>query len=274
LVAPPSQRPHEVEAAWDGGTGVAYSGGDDGGDAYAAVRTQAAPELRLGFRLIAGFQEAVAERLVRARRERPFVSVQDARDRALLTKRDLTLLAEAGAFDRLAGHRRQALWEAREPDAGPLFRQVVSEARVTEWLAPASKSEQLLLDFTRTGTSTQAHPMSLLRASLPPRTLDSKGLEREPHGSRVQIAGIVICRQRPMTASGVTFLTLEDEHGFINLVLWKTVAERDARAVTGSIALFVEGKVERDGAVLYVIVDRALAVKRTGSLPSMSRDFH
>jgi len=202
------------------------------------------------------------------------VSVQDARDRALLTKRDLTLLAEAGAFDRLAGHRRQALWEAREPDAGPLFRQVVSEARVTEWLAPASKSEQLLLDFARTGTSTQAHPMSLLRASLPPRTLDSKGLEREPHGSRVQIAGIVICRQRPMTASGVTFLTLEDEHDFINLVLWKTVAERDARAVTGSIALFVEGKVERDGAVLYVIVDRALAVKRTGSLPSMSRDFH
>ena len=202
------------------------------------------------------------------------MSVQDARDRALLTKRDLTLLAEAGAFDRLAGHRRQALWEAREPDAGPLFRQVVSEARVTEWLAPASKSEQLLLDFARTGTSTQAHPMSLLRASLPPRTLDSKGLEREPHGSRVQIAGIVICRQRPMTASGVTFLTLEDEHDFINLVLWKTVAERDARAVTGSIALFVEGKVERDGAVLYVIVDRALAVKRTGSLPSMSRDFH
>ncbi len=266
------QRPIDVnESDWDLTLVRAVQ---DGGDAYAAMRKKPAPELRLGFRLIAGFQEAVAERLVRARGGRPFVSVQDARDRALLTKRDLTLLAEAGAFDRLAGHRRQALWEAREPDAGPLFRQVVSEARVTEWLAPASKSEQLLLDFARTGTSTQAHPMSLLRTSLPPHTLDSRELDRERHGSRVQVAGIVICRQRPMTASGVTFITLEDEHGFINLVLWKAVAERDARAVTGAIALFIEGKVERDGAVLYVIVDRAMAVKRTAGLASMSRDFH
>jgi error-prone DNA polymerase len=231
------------------------------------------PEIRLGFRLVSGLSEAVVDRLVAARRERPFGSVAEVRERARLTQRDLTLLAEAGAFDRLAGHRRQALWEAREPSDGPLFREVVHAPRVTEWLAPASPSEQLLLDFARTGTSTRAHPMALLRDRLPPGVLGSQGLAREAHGARVQVAGIVICRQRPMTASGVTFITMEDEHGFLNLVLWKTVAERQAKVVNGSTALVVEGKVEREGSVLYVVVDRAWPLGRGQGLASMSRDF-
>jgi error-prone DNA polymerase len=210
---------------------------------------------------------------VKARGARPYVSVQDARDRARLTERDLTLLAEAGAFDRLAGHRRQALWEAREPADGPLFRDVVHAPRVTEWLAPAAPSEQLLLDFARTGTSTAAHPMALLRAELAPGVLDSRGLGEARHGERVTVAGVVICRQRPLTASGVTFITLEDEHGFVNLVLWKTVAEAQRKVVNGSTALVVEGKVEREGAVRYVIVERAHPLRRGQRLPSMSRDF-
>lgn len=231
------------------------------------------PEIRLGFRLINGLAQAVAERLVEARRERLFASVHDVRERARLTQRDLTMLAEAGAFDALAGHRRQALWEAREPSDGPLFREVVRAPRVTDWLAPASQSEQLMLDFARVGTSTKAHPMALLRSRLPPGVLDSRGLAQERHGARVQVAGIVICRQRPMTASGVTFITMEDEHGFSNLVLWKDVAARQAKVVNGSTALVVEGKLEREGDVIYVIVDRAWPLGRGQGLASMSRDF-
>ena len=243
------------------------------------------PEIRLGFRLISSLHEAAAQRLVEARKGGTFLSVQDARDRARLASRELTLLAEAGAFDNLAGHRRQALWEARDPEVGPLFQAgpvgqgeaklqaLVKEPRLTEWLAPASTTEQLLLDFARTGTSTAAHPMALFRPGLPRTALDSRRLGACRHGSYVQVAGIVICRQRPLTASGVTFLTLEDEHGFVNLVLWKTVAEAQRRVVTRSTALLIEGKVERDGAVIYVIVERAHALRRAGELGSMSRDF-
>ena len=229
--------------------------------ASVASVAKGSPELRLGFRLISGFSKDTAARLIDARGDVPYVCVQDARDRASLTQRDLTLLAESGAFDRLSGHRRQALWEAREPDVGPLFRQVVAAPRVTDWLAPPSKGQQLLMDFARTGTSVAAHPMALSRGHLPIYTLGSAGLGNERHGAHVSVAGVVICRQRPQTASGVTFVTLEDEDGFINLVVWKPVAERFDRILKGAKALIASGRVERDAAVIYVIVENMAPVR-------------
>jgi len=130
-----------------------------------------------------------------------------------------------------------------------------------------------MLDYERTGLSVTDHPMRLLRPNLPPGTKNGSELLAIPHGRRVSTAGLVICRQRPGTASGVVFITMEDETGFINLILYARVFEAFRHVATTSSLLMAHGKIERDGDVLYVIVERMEPVQRR-SFPSVSRDFH
>jgi error-prone DNA polymerase len=130
-----------------------------------------------------------------------------------------------------------------------------------------------MLDYERTGLSVTDHPMRLVRSKLPPGTKSSNELLAIAHGRRVRTAGLVICRQRPGTASGVVFITMEDETGFINLILYARVFDAFRHVATTSSLLMAHGKIERDGDVLYVIVERLEPVTRT-SFPSMSRDFH
>jgi error-prone DNA polymerase len=156
------------------------------------------------------------------------------------------------------------------------------EAAVT--LPALTRTEQLVLDFDRTGISVNDHPMRALRESLPRSILGSGELAKTPHGKHVTTAGLVICRQRPGTASGIVFVTLEDEHGFINLVLWAQVFERFRRVATSSGLLLVRGRVDAfakrrdDGAsdVVYVIADHLekLRLAKGAPMRSMSRDFH
>ncbi len=140
-------------------------------------------------------------------------------------------------------------------------------------LPPLRRSDQLVLDYNRTGLSVTDHPMRLVRSNLPPGTKSGSELTAIPHGRKVSTAGMVICRQRPGTASGVVFITMEDETGFINLILYARVFDAFRNVATTSSLLMAHGKVERDGDVLYVIVERLEPVERR-SFPSMSRDFH
>jgi len=136
-----------------------------------------------------------------------------------------------------------------------------------------SHAEQLALDYGATGVAVGDHAMNVVRSSLPSHFKSSRDLLHVPHGARVSTAGLVICRQRPQTASGVVFVTLEDETGFVNLILWAQTFERWRHVATTSSLLVAHGKVERQGDVIYVVPDRLERLSMY-DVPAMSRDFH
>jgi error-prone DNA polymerase len=140
-------------------------------------------------------------------------------------------------------------------------------------LAPLSRTQQLVLDYRTTGVAVGDHAMAAIRATLPRGFKSSAELFSVEHGSFVKTAGLVICRQRPQTASGVVFITLEDEAGFINLILWPKSFERWRNVAVNSSLLEVHGKVERQDGVVYVVPSRLGALEMK-DVPSMSRDFH
>jgi error-prone DNA polymerase len=156
-------------------------------------------------------------------------------------------------------------------------------------LSPMTRAEQLVLDYERTGVSIEDHPMKLLRPSLPRRFQTSRDVVSLRSGTRVSAAGLVTCRQRPGTASGVVFVTMEDEYGFLNLVLWSKVFDAYHHVATTARLLVVHGRIERSDdpkgrlppdpnvpqSVIYVVADRLERIDRKlPRLESMSRDFH
>ena len=143
-------------------------------------------------------------------------------------------------------------------------------------LPPLTRTEQLLLDYERTGLSVGDHPMRIARLHLPKRVKRGAELVSMAQGARVASAGLVICRQRPQTASGVVFVTMEDETGFINLILYARIFDRLRHVATTSTLLLAEGKIERAGEVVYIVADRLSPVTMQGveRVPAMSRDFH
>jgi error-prone DNA polymerase len=230
-------------------------------------------DIRVGLRQIRGLGEEAGRRVEAAR---PFSSVEDLRARAVLDRKEMDALAESGALDELVGNTRQAMWSVRAARGEGLFRGVGRPDHEVS-LPALTRAQQLSLDFERTGLSVADHPMLALRPSLPKSVLSSAELQRAPHGARVTTAGLVICRQRPGTASGVVFMTLEDEQGFVNLVLWSKVFERLRRVATSSGLVRVHGKVERVAQapdVVHVIAFRLERLRLDRELPSMSRDFH
>jgi len=237
--------------------------------------------VRVGLRLVKGLGEEPGRRIEKARAQRAFGSIEDLRARAELDRKEMDALAESGALNVLArGGARDAMWSVRASRGEGLFRGIGAPDDVT--LPALTRAEQLVLDFERTGVSTDDHPMRAMRAKLPKNVMSSAELAKAPHGKRVTTAGLVICRQRPGTASGIVFVTLEDEFGFVNLVLWSSVFERLRRVAVSSGLLLVHGRVDAfakrrdDGSsdVVYVIVDHLDKLKLTRDLPSMSRDFH
>jgi error-prone DNA polymerase len=230
------------------------------------------PALRLGLRLVAGLGEKPGRRIERARKESLFASVEDLVARAGIEKRELEQLAEAGALAVFGLGRREAIWKARAPANRDLWAAVEFGDAVPEF-DPMSRAEQLLLDYRTTGVAVGDHAMGVVRPSLPAHFVRSEDLAKLAHGSRVSTAGMVICRQRPGTASGVVFITMEDEAGFINLILWASAFDRWRQVATSSSLLAVHGKIEREGQVVYVIPDR-LEPLSLYDVPAMSRDFH
>ncbi|HEX6136701.1 MAG TPA: error-prone DNA polymerase [Casimicrobiaceae bacterium] len=234
------------------------------------------PHVRLGLRLVRGLTEAGAARIVEARRAQPFTSVADLAHRARLDRRDLTALADADALAPLAGHRHEAVWDVAGIERLPalLAGSTFDEARPA--LPAPTEGQDVVADYRRLGLTLRRHPLALLRRRLRERRLaTADDIRRAPHGRLVRTAGIVIGRQRPDTASGVVFVTIEDETGATNVIVWRDLGERQRRELLGARLLAVYGKVEREGDVVHVLAGRLVDLTPLlGSLPTRSRDFH
>jgi error-prone DNA polymerase len=232
--------------------------------------------LRLGLRMVGGLAQAAAARIVAARAQAAIGSVEDLAQRASLDRRDLHCLAAGGALAALAGHRRQAHWAAAgvRREAGVLREAPLRESLLL--LPPPGEGEEIVADYASLGLTLGRHPLALLRPRLRALGLmPAAALHARAHGSQGRAAGLVTCRQRPDTASGVIFVTLEDETGCVNVVVWRDVAERQRRTLLGARLLAVEGRIERDGEVVHLIAgqleDRSALL---GRLLAPSRDFH
>jgi error-prone DNA polymerase len=238
-------------------------------------RDDGEPALRLGLRLAKGLSQAAVERLVMARRARIFASLQDLAERARLERRDLNALADAGACLRLTGNRHRAVWEVAGVEAAlPVFPRI----KVTEgipMLAAPTEGQNLLADYRALGLTLGRHPLALLRERLRTRhLLTASELGALAHGRKVGTAGLVITRQRPSSASGVIFITLEDETGHVNLIVWPAVAEAQRRHFLEARLLEVHGELQRQGEVMHVIAARFTDLSRwLGTLAAKSRDF-
>ncbi|MEC8179857.1 MAG: OB-fold nucleic acid binding domain-containing protein, partial [Pseudomonadota bacterium] len=218
--------------------------------------------LRLGLRQIDGFPEHVAAKLVAERIENGlYRDVAELRDRAGLAPSHVERLASADAFQSLDLPRRQALWDARSliaaPDL-PLFRAAAERDEGAEKARTALPvmplSEEVVADYQTTRLSLKAHPMAFLRADLAERGfVRACDLRERKFRSMVQVAGVVLIRQRPGSAKGVCFITLEDETGVVNLVVWPDLKEKQRKVVMGARLMEVRGRVEYDDEVIHVI---------------------
>ncbi|MAT95014.1 MAG: error-prone DNA polymerase [Halioglobus sp.] len=239
------------------------------------------PPLRLGLRLVRGLSREGARRLVEARRRAPFRQVSQLRRQAGLDKRDMEALADADALQSLAGHRHQSQWQimALEQPRPLLQDEQRQPARHFDdgvQLPAPGVAEEVLSDYRALGLTLRAHPMSLLRDA-PPFDRCKRQADLAAIGNRrfVRIAGLVTCRQRPGSASGVLFLTLEDETGNSNVVVWKRTQERFRRALMSAQLLLVNGVVEQKDGVIHVIAgalyDHTEALRE---LRVKARNFH
>ncbi|WP_371321473.1 error-prone DNA polymerase [Pseudomonas yamanorum] len=234
------------------------------------------PAIRMGLRMISGFREEDGRRIETARQARAFFDIADLGERARLDTRAQELLADAGALRGLAGHRHRARWEVAgvQKQLG-LFAGVASPEEAVVELPQPTVGEDLYADYASVGTTLGPHPLALLRDELRARRCrSSQELLRVEHGRNVSVAGLVTGRQRPGTASGVTFVTLEDEFGNINVVVWRDLAERQRQALVGSRLLKVDGRWEAVGEVRHLIAGRLTDLTPLLSGISVrSRDF-
>ena len=235
-----------------------------------------APELRLGLCLVKGLAQAAGERLVAARRMRPFASVDDLARRARLNARDMQALAAAGALAGLSGHRRQALWDVAGVERLPALLDPAPIADEKPVLFAPSEGEDIVADYANLGLTLGRHPLALLRERLQrQRMVTAVELKALPHGRLARVTGLVTGRQRPGTASGVTFVTLEDETGMVNVIVWRDLAERQRKELLRSSLLTVYGTLEREGEVVHLIAGRLRdQTSLLGNLLTRSRDFH
>ncbi|MCB1688657.1 MAG: error-prone DNA polymerase [Halioglobus sp.] len=239
------------------------------------------PTLRLGLRLVKGLSREGAQRVVEARQRQPFRQISNLRQWATLDKRDMEALADADALQSLSGHRHQSQWQIMALEQPrPLLRDEQSQNASyfddgVQLPAP-QVAEEVLSDYRATGLTLRAHPMSLLRDRYPfnrcKRHTDLAAL-----GNRrfVRIAGLVTCRQRPGSASGVLFLTLEDETGNSNIVVWKRTQQHFRQALMSGQLLLVKGVVESKDNVIHVIAGALYDyTHELDQLRVQSRDFH
>lgn len=245
---------------------------------------QGRPAVRLGLRLVKGFSEAVSSRVTAARAVKPFDSVNDLCLRADLETRDTNALAAGDALRTLSGHRRQQVWQAAAERRAP---GILREAPVKEGALPfpaAPEGEEIVHDYASLGLTLRSHPLALLRERLTARGVQSAAeLNALPHGRSVTACGLVIGRQQPGTAKGTIFVTLEDETGPVNVIVWKSARmdEQQRNALLRARLLAVDGEWQRDqdsgGQVRHLIAQRMHDLTPwLGRLAesTTSRDFH
>jgi error-prone DNA polymerase len=280
----PSCSPSQCEGAREGELRpfpLSHVVGEGWGEGGKDAPIDAQPEVRLGLMQVSGLSEEAGQRIVEARRQAPFSDVRDLAHRAQLDRGDMARLAAADALAALAGHRRRALWGVLGLDSGasrraPLTGGIPVAERQVELLAP-TEGQDIVADYDATGLTLRRHPLAPLRERLDRMQLwTARRIADARHQQRVRATGIVTCRQRPGTASGVTFVTLEDETGWINVVVWRATAERFRRELLASTLLTVYGHIERidapDCAVIHLIANRL--VDHSALLGGLTVDSH
>ena len=257
------------------------------------------PVLRLGFRQIRGLRQVDADRIVANRKQSGrFVSIPDFHQRTGLSVASLRILAEADAFSSLTLSRRQALWEMLrlKDEENPLFEEGTKGVAATSLcpsvplsLCPSLScnepqvclpimplGQEVMIDYSTTGLSLKKHPVALVREELQKRKIiASDQLAWEPHGRWVKVAGLVLIRQRPGTASGIVFETLEDETGIVNLIVKPDIYDRYRPAARHAGLLQAEGYVQRSGQIVHVLAKRLFDLSDLlAGYELRSRDFH
>jgi error-prone DNA polymerase len=231
--------------------------------------------VRLGLSLQRGMRREVAARIEDARAIRPFASVADLARRAQLDRHDLQVLAGANALHSLAGNRRQALWQAvgAVPDKDLL--RPTTPIEETPVLKAPSEGEDIVGDYRAQGLTLGRHPLALLRARLlDQRFMPAATLNDYKNGQLARACGIVTVRQRPGTAKGVLFMTLEDETGNVNVIVWPSLVEQQRKEVLGAALLGVYGVWQRAGEVRHLVAKRLVDMSHLlGRLDTTSRNF-
>jgi error-prone DNA polymerase len=241
------------------------------------------PAVRLGLRMIGSLSEAGAQRVVAARASAPFTSTEDMALRAHLDVKDLNALASGDALLSLSGHRRQQVWDAAAQRGVPALLQNAPVNEEALELPAAPEGEEIVFDYASLGLTLRRHPLALLRPRLARmKLLSAAQLHDLPSGRRVRACGIVTVRQQPQTAHGTIFVTLEDETGPVNVIVWKSLREEQRDDLLKARLLAVEGIWQRDvesgGQVRHLIASRLKDLTpllgRLGRQARSSRDFH
>jgi len=233
------------------------------------------PAVRLGLSMISGLSMDAARRIVQARSP-SFQSAEDLSRRAQLDQADMRHLAAADALISLSGHRRQQVWDAAALHRTP---ELLREAPVHEDLLSlpcAPEGEEIVFDYAALGLSLRRHPLALLRAKLDQqRLMSAQALRQRPHGVLARACGIVTVRQQPPTAGGTVFVTLEDETGTVNVVVWKSLRDRQRQPLLSARLLAVHGVWQSQGGVQHLIAHHLRDLTPLlGRLATDSRDFH
>jgi error-prone DNA polymerase len=231
--------------------------------------------MRIGLRQIKGLTEAAGKKIAHLRKEEAYSSIQQLLERAALNRRDLSALAAAGALKSLDGHRHKVRWAVAGVEEPTPLLTALNRYEATPMLRKPTEGQNIVADFKSLGLSLERHPVALLRRRLNRhRYIPAAQLAAMPTGRQVRVAGLVITKQRPGTASGVTFITLEDETGHVNLIVWRKIAEEQRDALLAARLMGIEGELQIEGKVIHVIVRRMIDHSGLlGELMVPSREF-
>jgi error-prone DNA polymerase len=244
-------------------------------DCTLEVRDDGRPALGLGLRMVKGLSEEAGQRVVEQRGAAGYQGIQALVEAVGLDKRELGVLASAGALEVLEGHRHRARWAVAGVEKPTPLLQSMERFEATPLLKKPTEGQDIVADYQSTGLTLGRHPMHLLRHRLDRyRYLQAERMPDLMTGTAVNVAGLVITKQRPGTASGVTFVTLEDETGHINLIVWKQVAEKYRAALLNAKLMGIQGELQIEGQVVHVIARRLVDhTEMLGNLVVTSRDF-
>ena len=236
--------------------------------------TESAQHMRLGFRMVSGLGSETIRKIVAERENGKYIDIRDVVQRTNLDSKAVKALTDADAFRSLSGNRLQSRWVASATRMADLPLAPSAAEAIPASLTPFTLGQEVIADFRSTGLTLRAHPLKLLRGLLK-GTYRAEDLKRVTSGRHIRVAGLVTCRQRPGTASGVTFVTLEDETGNTNVIVWRDLAEKERRALIASRLMIVHGKLEHQGPITHLVaLHMEDASHLLADLTVVSHDFH